>query len=173
VKNLRRVLWGRLAKNSRWHLAVPVRLLSSRHFRLVVDPSAMMPGDQFSKFPMIPEMRATERWPAIVELVDLLVAKTLVKPADRDQVLGALRSREEVMSTGIGFGIAIPHAISDRLEKVAAALGRSSRGIEFSALDNKPVHLIVLFVVPKDQFQTHLRTLAALARFLKGQGGMF
>jgi PTS system nitrogen regulatory IIA component len=133
----------------------------------------MMPGDQFPKYPMIPEMRATERWPAIVELVDLLVAKTLVKPPDRDHVLGALRSREETMSTGIGFGIALPHATSDRIEKPAVALGRSPKGIDFSALDHKPVHTVVLFVVPKDQFQTHLQTLRAIARFFKDQGCMF
>ena len=70
------------------------------------------------------------------------------------------------MSTGIGFGIAIPHASSDRVAKVVAAFGRSTRGIEFEALDNAPVRFVVLFVVPKDQFQTHLRTLAAIAKFL-------
>jgi mannitol/fructose-specific phosphotransferase system IIA component (Ntr-type) len=70
------------------------------------------------------------------------------------------------MSTGIGFGIAIPHASSDRITEVVAAFGRSSKGIEFDSLDNAPVKFIVLFVVPKDQFQTHLRTLAAIAKFL-------
>ena len=70
------------------------------------------------------------------------------------------------MSTGIGFGIAIPHASSDRVSQVVAAFGRSSQGIEFDSLDNAPVRFIVLFVVPKDQFQTHLRTLAAIAKFL-------
>jgi mannitol/fructose-specific phosphotransferase system IIA component (Ntr-type) len=70
------------------------------------------------------------------------------------------------MSTGIGFGIAIPHASSDRVGQVVAAFGRSSKGIEFDSLDNSPVRFIVLFVVPKDQFQTHLRTLAAIAKFL-------
>ena len=81
-------------------------------------------------------------------------------------VLAALRQREETMSTGIGFGIAIPHASSDRVGKVVAAFGRSLTGIEFDSLDNAPVKFIVLFVVPKDQFQTHLRTLAAIAKFL-------
>src|ERR1700744_4702762 len=74
------------------------------------------------------------------------------------------------MSTGIGFGIAIPHASSDRVDKVVAAFGRSSAGIEFDSLDNAPVKFIVLFVVPKDQFQTHLRTLAAIAKFLNDRG---
>ena len=123
-------------------------------------------GDLLSLAQIIPEMKATERWSAIVELVDLLVSLKHVVAADRDQVLAALRQREETMSTGIGFGIAIPHASSDRVTKVVAAFGRSLGGIEFDSLDNAPVHFIVLFVVPKDQFQTHLRTLAAIAKFL-------
>jgi mannitol/fructose-specific phosphotransferase system IIA component (Ntr-type) len=115
---------------------------------------------------ILPEMEAVERMDAIVELVDLLVAKGHVRSEDRDVVLNALRAREDTMSTGIGFGIAIPHASSDRVDRVVAAFGRSSKGIEFDALDNAPVRFIVLFVVPKDQFQTHLRTLAAIAKFL-------
>ena len=123
-------------------------------------------GNLLTVHQILPDMKATERWSAIVELVELLVAQGQVKPADRDTVLAALRQREETMSTGIGFGIAIPHASSDRVEKVVAAFGRSATGIEFDSLDNAPVKFIVLFVVPKDQFQTHLRTLAAIAKFL-------
>lgn len=123
-------------------------------------------GNLLSKDLILPEMQSSERWSAIVELVDLLVARERVKAEDRDIILAALRQREETMSTGIGFGIAIPHASSDRISEVVAAFGRSSRGIEFDSLDNAPVKYIVLFVVPKDQFQTHLRTLAAIAKFL-------
>lgn len=115
---------------------------------------------------IIPEMKATERWPAIVELIDLLVSLRRIKPDDRESILASLKQREETMSTGIGFGIAIPHASSDRLDEVVAAFGRSSAGIEFDALDNAPVKFVVLFVVPKNQFQTHLRTLASIAKFL-------
>lgn len=115
---------------------------------------------------IIPEMKTTERWPAITEIVDLLVATQRIEPQYRESVLDALKQREETMSTGIGFGIAIPHASSDRVEKVVAAFGRSSAGIEFESLDNAPVKFVVLFVVPKDQFQTHLRTLAGIAKFL-------
>jgi mannitol/fructose-specific phosphotransferase system IIA component (Ntr-type) len=115
---------------------------------------------------IIPEMKATERWPAIVELIDLLVSLGKIKPEDRESILASLKQREETMSTGIGFGIAIPHCSSDRLEDVVAAFGRSSAGIEFDALDNAPVKFVVLFIVPKNQFQTHLRTLASIAKFL-------
>jgi mannitol/fructose-specific phosphotransferase system IIA component (Ntr-type) len=115
---------------------------------------------------IIPEMKATERWAAIVELIDLLVAQGQIQPDARDSILASLKQREETMSTGIGFGIAIPHCSSDRLNDVVAAFGRSSQGIEFDALDNAPVKFVVLFVVPKNQFQTHLRTLASIAKFL-------
>ena len=115
---------------------------------------------------ILPAMQATERWGVITELVDLLVAEKQIKTEDRDVILNALRQREETMSTGIGFGIAIPHASSDRVEKVVAAFGRSPAGIEFESLDNAPVKFVVLFVVPKDQFQTHLRTPAGIAKFL-------
>jgi len=123
-------------------------------------------GNLLSVDRIVPEMQAVERWTAIVELVELLVVRGKVKAEDKDLVLAALRQREETMSTGIGFGIAIPHASSDRVGEVLAAFGRSSKGIEFDSLDNAPVKYIVLFVVPKDQFQTHLRTLAAIAKFL-------
>ena len=115
---------------------------------------------------IIPEMQATERWPAIVELIDLLVRLGRIQPPHRDGILAALKQREETMSTGIGFGIAIPHASSENVSEVVAAFGRSSKGIEFDALDNAPVKFVVLFIVPKNQFQTHLRTLAAIAKFL-------
>lgn len=115
---------------------------------------------------IIPEMKATERWPAIVELIDLLVSREKIKAEDRESILASLKQREETMSTGIGFGIAIPHCSSDRLEEVVAAFGRSTSGIEFDALDNAPVKFVVLFIVPKNQFQTHLRTLASIAKFL-------
>lgn len=119
---------------------------------------------------IIPEMQARERWSAIVELVDLLVRLGRIKATDQETVMAALRQREETMSTGIGFGIAIPHASSERVSEVIVAFGRSSAGIEFDSLDNAPVKFVVLFIVPKDQFQTHLRTLAAIAKFLNDRG---
>src|SRR5690242_9806716 len=119
---------------------------------------------------IIPEMKATERWDAIVELMDLLVARGQIKAEDREGILASLKQREETMSTGIGFGIAIPHCSSERIENVVAAFGRSTNGIEFDALDNAPVKFVVLFIVPKNQFQTHLRTLASIAKFLNDRG---
>jgi len=115
---------------------------------------------------IIPEMAATDRWQAIEEIVNRLVVVGNLDDSVREEVTTALRHREETMSTGIGFGIAIPHASCDAVQEVIACFGRSSGGIDFESLDGKPVHFIVLFLVPKDQFHTHLRTLAAIAKFL-------
>jgi mannitol/fructose-specific phosphotransferase system IIA component (Ntr-type) len=115
---------------------------------------------------IIPEMAATDRWQALSEIVDRLVEEGHLHEANRAEALDALRHREETMSTGIGFGIAIPHASCDAVSQVTACFGRSKVGIDFESLDGKPAHIIVLFLVPKDQFQTHLRTLAAIAKFL-------
>lgn len=119
---------------------------------------------------IVPRMKATERWSAIVELMELLVSVGKIQETDKESILAALKQREETMSTGIGFGIAIPHATSERVTEVVAAFGRSMEGIEFESLDNAPVKFIVLFVVPKNQFQVHLRTLAAIAKLLNDKG---
>ena len=74
---------------------------------------------------IIPDLKARDRWPAILELVERLVSGGLVNPLDKDGILRALELREQTMSTGIGFGIAIPHASSDRVTEVVAAFGRS------------------------------------------------
>lgn len=115
---------------------------------------------------IVPDMKATARWEAIGELVDTLVHARRIREDERETVLGSIKQREQTMSTGIGFGIAIPHASSEKVDEVVAAFGRSTHGIEFESLDGQPVFFVVLFVVPKDQFQTHLRTLAAIAKFL-------
>jgi mannitol/fructose-specific phosphotransferase system IIA component (Ntr-type) len=126
----------------------------------------MMLANLLSESQIIPEMKSLERWDAINEMVDCLVEAGKIHTQDKADVVASIRQREETMSTGIGFGIAIPHASSAKVHEVVAAFGHSTGGVAFESLDGLPVHLIVLFVVPKDQFQTHLRTLAAIAKFL-------
>lgn len=123
-------------------------------------------GDTLSTSQILPEMQATEHWPAIQELMAQLVTSGQITSEAAPSILEALRAREEAMSTGIGCGVAIPHTSSEHVTDVVAAFGRAPEGIEFNSLDGQPVTLLVLFVVPKDQFQLHLRTLAAIAKFL-------
>lgn len=116
------------------------------------------------------EMKAVEHWPSIVELVGHLVHTGQLPPTQRDEMLDAFRAREAQVSTGIGFGVAIPHAFSDHLDRVIAVFGRSRAGIDFEALDNAPVHFIILFIVPRKDYHLHLRTLAAIAKMFTNRG---
>lgn len=123
-------------------------------------------GDILKKEQIVVEMRAADRWKAIDELIELLVACGKIKPENREAIIAVVRKRESSMSTGIGFGIGIPHASTDLITEVVAAFGRSSRGVNFDALDNQPVKLVMLFLVPQGQFQKHLHTLASIAKLL-------
>ena len=123
-------------------------------------------GDILSKQQIVTDLRAANRWDAIDELIDNLVATAKIKAGDRDAIAAVVKKRESSMSTCIGFGIGIPHASTDLISEVVGALGRSKKGVNFDALDNQPVHLVMLFLVPQGQFQKHLHTLANIAKLL-------
>jgi len=123
-------------------------------------------GDILSLETIVPDLRATNRWEAIDQLIDNLVATRKIQAENRDAIVAVVKKRESSMSTGIGFGIGIPHASTDLIQEVVGALGRSTTGIDFDALDNQPVNLVMLFLVPQGQFQKHLHTLANIAKLL-------
>ena len=132
----------------------------------MISPSSETLGAVLSESQIIPNLQATERWQAIEEIVSFLIEGGHLPKKEKENSLGALFHREETMSTGIGFGVAVPHASSDAIDKIVVAFGRSQTGVEFESLDSKPVHFVVLFLVPVAQFQTHLKTLSAIAKFL-------
>jgi len=123
-------------------------------------------GDILSKDQILPELQAGNRWEAIDELIKNLVSTGKIKPEHLDAIAAVVKKRESSMSTGIGFGVGIPHASTDLIHEVVGALGRSRNGVNFDALDNQPVNLAMLFLVPQGQFQKHLHTLANIAKLL-------
>ena len=86
---------------------------------------------------------------------------------DRSVALAAVKEREAKMSTGIMSGIAVPHAKTSAVTDVQGAIGISRSGIDYDALDGKPVHLIVLILSGADSTELHLRVLKRLARLLE------
>jgi len=122
--------------------------------------------DFFGPKPLLVDLQAQERWEAIDELMRHLVASNKIKPEHKDAILTSVKQRETAMSTGIGFGIGIPHASTDLIFEVVGVLGRSKTGVNFDALDNQPVKLVMLFLVPQGQFQKHLHTLSNIAKLL-------
>ena len=123
-------------------------------------------ADILTKDQILPDLQATTRWEAIDELVNNLVTTGKIQPQHREAIATAVKKRETSMSTGIGFGIGIPHASTELIPEVVGALGRSRAGVNFDALDNQPVNLVMLFLVPQGQFQKHLHTLASFAKIL-------
>lgn len=112
-----------------------------------------------------PQLEATERNKAIAELGELLNGCEAVR--DHEEFVGAVFSREMEGTTGIGDGVAIPHARTDSVTEFVAVLGRSSSGVDFQAVDGKPVHLVVLMGVPTKQIKAYLKLLAHLSLLVK------
>jgi arginyl-tRNA synthetase len=115
---------------------------------------------------MIVDLQSSDKWQVIDELIDSLVTAGKIAPVNQSSIVAAVKKREMAMSTGIGFGIGIPHASTDLVSDVIYAIGHSKKGIEFNALDKKIVHQVFLFLVPAGQFQKHLHALANIAKLL-------
>lgn len=115
---------------------------------------------------LVPKISASDRWGVIDALVETLVHTCKIRADDRDAVRKAVKDRETSKSTGIGYGIAMPHASVAAVGDVVAVVARLNPAVDFQALDDEPVRLCVLLLTPQGQFQRHLQTLAAFARFL-------
>ena len=116
--------------------------------------------------PDIVDLRSETRWGAIEELIHHLVTTGRIAAEHRDEIAMAVRRREEAVSTAIGFGIALPHATTGLVPDVICAPGRSRKGLQFDALDGKPVHAVILLLVPPGQLEKHLHILANIAGLL-------
>ena len=118
---------------------------------------------------IVPHLAAADRWAVIDQLIDVLVRTQKIRPEDREMVRKAVKDRETSKSTGIGYGIALPHASVGCIQDVVAAFGRPAPGADFQALDNQPVTMGLLFLTPQGQFQKHLLLLSTVARFLSNK----
>lgn len=106
-----------------------------------------------------------KRKPEIIrEMVDLLAGAGIVR--DADAVAAETIAREELATTGIGGGIAIPHCLSAEVTGTAIAFGRRIPGAKFDAVDKQPVQLFFLMVGLPGAHNEHLRLLSKLARYL-------
>ena len=86
---------------------------------------------------------------------------------DREDVLRAVREREDVLSTGIGHGVAIPHGKTPAVDQLIVAAGVSREPVEFDALDGQPVRLFFLLVGPESAAGQHVKALSRISRLLR------
>lgn len=113
---------------------------------------------------ILPDLQAEDRWQAIDALLDHLIVQGNLSPEWKGEITESLHVRENMVSTGVGGGVAIPHAFSDHIDEVMAVFGRSRLGIDFASQDASAVHFVVLFISPRKSYQKHLHALAAIAR---------
>lgn len=111
------------------------------------------------------DLRSRTKDAALMEIVQTLRSSHEVK--DVETVLQAVLEREKALSTGIGLGVAVPHAKIPGVPEFLLAYGRSREGIDFSSIDDRPVHHVVLIVGPQDRQPRYLQFLASVTLTLK------
>jgi len=112
-------------------------------------------------------LKGTSKDDVLEEMVDVLARAPEVK--DRDAFFQAILDRESILSTGIGLGIAVPHAKIHSVENIVAALGKTTRGIRYGALDDQPVHIVVMIGANDSQQSEYIRALARVTLLLKNE----
>lgn len=110
-------------------------------------------------------LKSKKKKEVIQELVDLVTKVEEV--SDKNELLKTILDREELETTGIGNGIAIPHGRTDSVKRLIVAFGRSDTGVDFKAMDELPVYLIFLVIAPLATSGQYLRVLAKISRLLK------
>lgn len=125
-----------------------------------------MPLDELTSLELIfPDLPGTDVHTVLRAFADRVEAQGRV--SDADDLYRRLWEREELDSTGLGDGVAIPHCKMEDLEAVILAIGLHPRGVDFAAVDKQPVHLFFLIVSPSDQPGAHLQALSAVSKWVK------
>ena len=129
-----------------------------------------MPLSAFTRRELIfPELGGLDRDSILRFFADRLAEATGV---DADEIFRGLVEREQLGSTGIGGGVAIPHARVGHLDHALLAVGLAPEGIDFDAIDGEPVRVFFVVVSPKDDPQQNLRYLAAVSSWVKEAGNV-
>jgi len=111
-------------------------------------------------------LEATDKKGVIDELVQTLRDAGKVGDEVAQELRRVVWEREQARTTGIGHGLAIPHGKSDKLSELLMAVGKPAEPIDFAAIDNKPVRLVVLLVSPVERTSDHIQALACVSRLM-------
>ncbi len=118
---------------------------------------------------VIPQLSATDRDGVIVELVTSLDKARKLGRGNREKITQAIIKREKEASTGIGKGVAVPHAKHPAIKNMVAVVGLNSGGIDFSSLDKQPVYSVILLVSPVDEPDKHLQAMENIFKHLQNE----
>jgi PTS system nitrogen regulatory IIA component len=113
------------------------------------------------------DLQSADKESIIRELVTALASAGAITPTDLEPILASILKREELGSTGIGKGVAVPHTKHASVARLVGAVGISVDGVDFNSLDGEKVHLFFLLVSPPDRPADHLRALENITKQLK------
>jgi len=126
----------------------------------------MVLSNNLKKSDILTNCKAKDRWDLIDAMLDQAVKNKYVNPDDRETIRKSLFDREKSMSTGIGKGVAIPHCTNAKVDDVIVIMAICNKGINFDAIDNLPVQIAILLIVPKNKLTQHIKTLANIAKIM-------
>ncbi|TFH43410.1 MAG: PTS sugar transporter subunit IIA [Chrysiogenales bacterium] len=126
-------------------------------------------SDNLKKQNILLKASSNNRWDLIEEMVDLAVKNKEIDQEDCVEVKKALIEREKSMSTGIGNGVAIPHCTTSRVQNTVLIVSVVTRGMDFDSIDNQPVKIVILLLVPKNKLTQHIKTLANIAKLMSNE----
>ena len=115
------------------------------------------------------ELKAETKDEVIRELVQSLLDSGEIDADQHDDIVAAIMKREELGSTGIGRGVAVPHTKHPSVQKLVGIVGVSSEGVDFDSLDGEPVQLFFLLISPPERPGDHLRALENISRQLRDE----
>jgi len=118
---------------------------------------------------IIPNLEATSKDTAVQAMVASLKDAGAIPPGDEESIVAAILKREELGSTGIGNGVAVPHTKHPSVDRLVATVAISTEGVDFASLDGEAVYILFLLVSPPDRPGDHLRGLENISRHLRDQ----
>lgn len=116
---------------------------------------------------ILPQLQADSKQSAICQMVASLTSAGKIRPADEEAIVSAILKREELGSTGIGRGVAVPHTKHPSVESIIATVALCHSGLDFESLDGEDVYILFLLISPPDRPGDHLRGLETITRHLK------
>jgi nitrogen PTS system EIIA component len=124
-------------------------------------------ADIVVKDAIISDLQAKDRDGVIKEMVEKLVETGKLGAKEAPEIIKSIIKREKQGSTGFGKGVAVPHVKHQGSKLLVATIGRSSTGVDFSALDRAPVYIVVLLLSPPDNPEEHLQAMETIFRHLQ------
>jgi PTS system fructose-specific IIA component/PTS system nitrogen regulatory IIA component len=116
---------------------------------------------------ILTDLKVSTKEAAIRAMVESLGTFGTIKAGEQEGIIGAILKREELGSTGIGKGVAVPHTKHPSVDRLVATIALSKDGVEFASLDGEDVHILFLLVSPPDRPGDHLRALENISRHLR------